>query len=166
MSLKYFHYGKSANFPLFLVSASSENNWLHLSYRKRWITANWNQWAQWLRVWGSEVGRLAQTGIYKHYLSQIIHLFLSYGILFGSLLTVYIVEQITTHQSHLLWPFRSRPYILNTLTDLLWRFPLVFLFFFSYFFFFLGVCMKPFWRPHAFEKDLSVYINLYMHIHF
>lgn len=136
MSLKYFHYGKSANFPLFLVSASSENNWLHLSYRKRWITANWNQWAQWLRVWGSEVGRLAQTGIYKHYLSQIIHLFLSYGILFGSLLTVHIVEQITTHQSHLLWPFRSRPYILNTLTDLLWRFPLVFLFFFSYFFFF------------------------------
>lgn len=159
MSLKYFHYGESANFPL-LVSVSSENNWLHLSYRNRGITANWNQWAQWLRVWGSEVGCLAQTGIYKHYLSHIIHLFLSYGILFGSLLIVHIVEQITTHQPHSLWPFRSRPCILNlkyscwSALEIPSSFPL---FFFSYIFFFLV-------RAWSHFKDLMHLRRIYLYI--
>lgn len=163
MSLKYFHYGESANFPL-LVSVSSENNWLHLSYRNRGITANWNQWAQWLRMWGSEVGCLAQTGIYKHYLSHIIHLFLSYGILFGSLLIVHIVEQITTHQPHSLWPFRSRPCILNlkyscwSALEIPSSFPL---FFFSYIFFSWCVHEAILKTWCIWEGFISIYSSVY-----
>lgn len=45
----------------------------------------------------SEVGCLAQTGKYKHYLSHTIPLFLHYGILIGAPLVFHFLEQITTH---------------------------------------------------------------------